>query len=487
MSLAKYDIANLLGKGSFGEVHLAQKKDEPGKKYAVKKIRDMASDGYFDVVGIKEAEFYRVLHEHNVPGVVHVEEVLIHPDGYNTYIVMEACMGGSLDGVIDKDEYEQIPVESKLIQWVQFVGTFRDMHSLGIFHLDIKAENVLCKNENDIVGSVICDGSNVIFTIQKLQQDLPSIPFISASYRPPEFTTYTDMGRPDKADVWSLGILFLEMFGGAEFLSELDEECHAIAKTVQPELKKYRNLFLNKHKNVSSMHIAKDLVLEKDELNDRLWNICYMANMLNKLQTTNLWDTYLSKNKIYETTPPAMIVLMKNLTNFIQKYVLTSSSTSRVTAQQLYDVLQQNLKKKISLLEWHEAPKPKFIHIARKQNTDIWPKDFFANLFDKCKDVQIYRGGVKQDISPEFIYYSKALCDYYLTESGIRDSNLDLTFAACLLLAGEVTCCDIRRKELMALGFLPESNYEDDEHVIKSRIKKIYNVLQGKLAYIVSD
>lgn len=209
--------------------------------------------------------------------------------------------------------------------------------------------------------------------------------------------------------------------------------------------------------------------------------------MLNKLQTTNLWDTYLSKNKIYETTPPAMIVLMKNLTNFIQKYVLTSSSTSRVTAQQLYDVLQQNLKKKISLLEWHEAPKPKFIHIARKQNTDIWPKDFFANLFDKCKDVQIYRGGVKQDISPEFIYYSKALCDYYLTESGIRDSNLDLTFAACLLLAGEVTCCDIRRKELMALGFLPESNYEDDEHVIKSRIKKIYNVLQGKLAYIVSD
>lgn len=485
MTIAKYDIAKLLGKGSFGEVHLAQKKDEPGKMYAVKKIRDMASDGYFDVVGIKEAEFYRVLQEHKVPGVVHVEEVIIHPDGYNTYIVMEACLGGSLDEVIDKDEYEQIAIESKLIQWVQFVGTFRDMHSLGIFHLDIKAENVLCRKENDL-ESVICDGSNVIFTIQNLQQDLPSIPFIAASYRPPEFTTYTDMGRPDKADVWSLGILFLEMFGGSGFLNELDEECHAIAKSVQPELKKYRNLFLNKHKNVSSMHIAKDLVLEKDELNDRLWNICYIANMLKKLQTTNLWDAYLSKNKIYEKTDPATVVLMKNLTNFIQKYVLTSSSTSRVTAQQLYEVLERNVKKSI-VVEWHTAPKPTFIHIAKDQNADIWPQDFFTNLFDKCRDVQVYRGGVKQDITPEFIYYTKALCDYYLMQGGNLDSNPELTFGACLLLAGEVTCFDVRRKELMALGLLPETAYEDFEHVIKSRIKKIYNVLQGKLAFIVSD
>jgi serine/threonine protein kinase len=486
-SLAKYDIAKLLGKGSFGEVFLAQNKQHPEKSYAVKKIRDMVSDGYFDVVGIKEAEFYRVLQDHHVPGMVHVEESLIHPDNYNTYIVMEACMGGSLDGLLDKNEYDQISVQDRLTQWASYVGTFRDMHSLGIFHLDIKAENVLCRKENDIAESVICDGSNVVFTIQNLQQDLPSIPFVAASYRPPEFTTYTDIGRPDKADVWSLGILFLEIFGGGQFLSELDEECHSIAKTVQPELRRYRNLFLNKHKHVSGMHIAKDLVLEKDELNDRLWNICYIAGMLRRLGSENLWEKYLSKDKIYEKTNSGMVSLMKNLTNFIQKFVLTSSSTSRITSQQLYEVLEKNLFGKIPFAV-REAPIPQFIHIAKESNSEIWPQDFFAKLFAKCATVQIYRGGVKQDVTPEFIYYAKALCDYYLQNiSQKKETNLELTFGASLLLAGEVTCCDIRRKELIIMGLLPESNYEDLEQVLKSRIKKIYHILQGKMAYIVSN
>lgn len=486
MSLANYDIAKLLGKGTFGEVFLAQNKKNPDKLYAVKKIRDMAEDGYYDVVGIKETEFYHVVQEHKIPTIVHMEESLIHPDEFNTYVVMEACMGGSLDDLLRKDSYDSIGIQERLTMWVRYVEAFRDMHSLGMYHLDIKTENVLCKHENSLQDSVICDGSNVIFRLKSFPMELPNIPFISAIYRPPEFTTYTDMKNPDKADVWSLGILFLEMFGGEKFIIELNDDCDKFADSVQPELKKYRNLLNNKNKVVSSMHIAKDLNKEKDELNDRLWIIHYTANLLEKLKTTNLWDTYISQNEIYKNTDPSLVALVKNLSNFVQKYILTGTSVKRINAQQLYEVLERNLKGKIDV-HWHQAPKPKFIDIARTMhNETTWADGFIETILEKSKSVKMYRGGQKQDITPEFIYYVKALCDYYISKTDNLETNIQLTFGACLLLAGDIATCDIRRKELIGLGILPEKHYEDYEHVLKSRIKKVYHVLRGKLAYIVS-
>lgn len=486
MSLADYDIANLLGKGTFGEVFLAQTKKNPDKLYAVKKIRDMAEDGYYDVIGIKETEFYIVVREHGIPNVVHMEESLIHPDEFNTYIVMEACMGGSLDGLLRKDSYNDIGIKERLTMWSNYAIAFRDMHSLGMYHLDIKTENILCKNENSLVDSVICDGSNVVFSLKNFNMDLPTIPFISATYRPPEFTTYTDMSSPDKADVWSLGILFLEMFGGEKFVVQLNNDCDKFADSVQPELKKYRNLLNNKNKTVNSMHIAKDLNKEKDELNDRLWVIHYTANLLEKLKKVNIWDAYISKNEIYRCAEPSLVSMVKNMSNFVQKYILTGTSANRITAQQLCEVLERNLKGKIDV-PWHLAPNPKFIDIAKTMHDDtVWADGFIETILEKTKTVRMYRGGQKQDITPEFIFYVKALCDYYITNTDKLETNIQLTFGACLLLAGEIATCDIRRKELIALGILPESHYEDYEQVLKTRIKKVYTILRGKLAYIVS-
>ena len=485
MSLANYDIAKLLGKGSFGEVFLAQSKKNPGKLYAVKKIRDMAEDGYFDVVGIKETEFYNVVQRYKIPGVVHMEESLIHPDEYNTYVVMDAYLGGSLETLITDDRYMENTIENRLRLWGQYVGTIRDMHSVGMYHLDIKTENFLCKESGTLLDSVICDGSNVIFNIANQPMNLPHIPFISPVYRPPEFTTYTDMSHPDKADVWSLGILFVEMFGGAEFIESLNKECDEFASKVQPELRKYKNLYNNKNKMVSVMHIAKDLNKDKSELNDRVFMIHYVATMLDKLKKVNLWDEYLSKDEIYRGANPKTIKLVKNLTNFVQKYILTGSSSSRISSQQICDVLEKNIPGVVSN---DNIPKPEFIHISRNENNDTVWKGIFDEFLSMGKDIKVYRGGVKQEMSEEFIYYAKALCDYYISSiTSDTETNIKLTFGACLILAGELTCCDIRRKELMSLGILPEEHYEDYEHVLKARIKKVYSVLCGKMAYVVSS
>lgn len=481
MSLAHYDIAKLLGKGSFGEVFLAQTKKNPGKQLAVKKILDMAADGYFDVVSIRETEFYNVVQEYGIPGVVRMEESLIHPDDFHSYIVMDACLGGSLETLITKDEYINNSIESRLKMWAQYVRTIRDMHSMGMYHLDIKTENFLCKDADNILNSVICDGSNVIFNIKNLPVNLPHIPFVSAVYRPPEFTTYTDMTHPDKADVWSLGILFIEMFGGVSFIENINKECDEFASKVQPELRKYKNLYNNKNKMVSTMHIAKDLNKGKDELNDRLWIIHYVAYLLDKLKTINLWDEYLSKDEIYQKTDPKYVKLAKNLSNFVQKYILTGNATNRVSSQQVCDVLEKN-----GIVESSKPPTPNFIHISRDANMDTVWKDIFPTIVDIAKDMMIYRGGVKQDLSMELLYYAKALCDYYLSQAKNEETNVKLTFGACLILAGEFTSTDIRRKELMTFGILPEEHYEDFEHVLKARIKKVYSILRGKMSYIVS-
>lgn len=482
MSLAQYDISKPLGKGTFGEVFLAQNKKNPGKSYAVKKICDMATDGYFDMIGIKETEFYNVVQRYGIPGVVHMEESLIHPDEYNTYIVLDAYMGGSLESLITKDSYIENTIEQRLRLWAQYIGTIRDMHSVGMYHLDIKTENFLCKDENTLLNSVICDGSNVMFKIKSQPVELPSIPLISAVYRPPEFTTYTDMSHPDKADVWSLGILFIEMFGGVQFIENLNKECDEFASKLQPELKKYKNLYNNKNKMVSTMHIAKDLNKDKDTLNDRLWNIHFVAGMIQKLKSVNLWEEYLSKDEIYQKTTPKYVNLVKNLTNFVQKYILTSNATSRVSAQQICEVLEKNIPD----LPKKNVPQPEFIHISRDANMDTVWKDILPNILSIAKDMKIYRGGIKYDFPMELIYYAKALCDYYISQTNNEETNIKLTFGVCLILAGEFTCTDIRRKELINMGILPEEHYEDYEHVLKARIKKVYSVLKGKMAYIAN-
>jgi hypothetical protein len=89
-------------------------------------------------------------------------------------------------------------------------------------------------------------------------------------------------------------------------------------------------------------------------------------------------------------------------------------------------------------------------------------------------------------MTPEFLYYVKALCDFYLSKVTDNQLTCKELFGACLLLAGEVNCFDIRRKELISLGLLPETNYNEYEFILKRTMSEVYRVLQGNLIHIVS-
>lgn len=489
-SLDLYKLANPLGKGTFGEVFLAQHRDRPKERYAVKEICDMKDSGFYDIVGVKESEFYHVMKRYEITGVVRVEECIVHQKEFSTHIVMEACLGGSLDKILLTEEYTKLPLVTRLQMFTQYVTSFRDMHAVGVSHLDIKTENILCRKAGDISDSVICDGSNVVFRLQNIQTVLPRIPFVSPIYRPPEFTVFTDMTQPEKADVWSLGILFLEMFGGDVFILELNEDGEKFVNSVQPELKRFRNLLNSDHKKVSQMQIAPYLNKEKNEIGDRLWIIRYTARLMEKLRSVDLWEAYISKNKIFLGKEHAVVVQrVRELAGFIQKFVLTSHARNRISCQQLYEVLETNLRGDIlPNFPWHSAPKMELYPISRTAHDNLYWKGLPEKVLECSKDVRVCRGWEKQNISPEFIYYAKALGDVYLSKTPFEkwDSNPSLTLAACILLAGEMHCCDIRRRDLMSLELLPSINYHDLEYSIKSRIHKIYGLIQGEMGSIVS-
>jgi serine/threonine protein kinase/pSer/pThr/pTyr-binding forkhead associated (FHA) protein len=158
-----YEIRELLGTGTSGEVYRGIKKDT-GRDWAVKVInlRKLISHGGNNnsnlmnemiantAVITKEAEMLRSLRH---PNIVHLEDIF--SDDENIFLIMELSYGGDLfDRISMKKRYSEDEAKKVMLQ---LTDAMIYLHDKNIMHRDLKPENILLIDKKNDCNIKISD------------------------------------------------------------------------------------------------------------------------------------------------------------------------------------------------------------------------------------------------------------------------------------------------------------------------------------------
>jgi serine/threonine protein kinase len=227
-SASKYEISEeLLGKGFFGEVYEAERICDK-EKVAFKKINNKYKEHCANEVSI-----LRMLPDHlNVGGFIEVFE----DDSY-IYIVLEYIEGQNLYEYLKPHRCKKIVEIPHILSILkQCVAAIVAIHSAGIFHRDIKLENFMIK---------FVDGKPVVklidFGLSELIGEISTKIAGSPLWMAPEVIREGKKNRiTEKADIWSIGIILLELFLGQPPIDypDLEKTLFTIATLKSPPIPK---------------------------------------------------------------------------------------------------------------------------------------------------------------------------------------------------------------------------------------------------------
>jgi NIMA (never in mitosis gene a)-related kinase len=201
MSLSDFRVEKLLGKGSFGDVYKAIRKDD-NETYALKRVDITQMDGKEISDAMNEIRFLASMRHDNILGFLHS---FLTPDGNELCIVTEYCAGGDLEQFIEKCKKGRKPIKEQRIWEItyQLCEALKCLHSHSIVHRDIKAANCFLTKNNqlklgDLNVSKLMKGNQLL----KTQIGTPY-------YMAPEIWKNKPYGP--KCDIFSLGCLVYEL------------------------------------------------------------------------------------------------------------------------------------------------------------------------------------------------------------------------------------------------------------------------------------
>ena len=213
----RYYIEKVIDIGGFSYVLLGRYGNE---KYAIKVLRytspsntPLASDLKVVQSFKREMTSYLLV---NSDRVVKVYEIHINEDKlpYRNlesyledppYIVMDYMEYGSLRRYLR--EKGKLDVAEAVRITYEIAVALKELHSMGMLHLDLKPENVLFKDKNRRVVKLGDLGASRVYAGQRVE-----ISQFSLAYSAPE--VLMNKAATDKADVYSLGLIMYEMLMG---------------------------------------------------------------------------------------------------------------------------------------------------------------------------------------------------------------------------------------------------------------------------------
>ncbi|EGD78631.1 CMGC/RCK/MOK protein kinase [Salpingoeca rosetta] len=222
-----YDVLKKAGEGTFSEVIKAKRRTD-GKVFAVKRMKGKFSSQE-QVDKLREVQALRRLRNH--PNIIHMEEVIFNKDKRSLDMVFE---------LMDMNIYERIkgrrnhlPEELVKRYMYQLCKALDYMHRNGIFHRDVKPENILIKDEDLKLADLgSCRG---------IYSKPPFTEYISTRwYRAPE-CLLTNGYYGHKMDMWSVGCVMFEvmslypLFPGSNELDQINK-IHDIIGTPPPQV-----------------------------------------------------------------------------------------------------------------------------------------------------------------------------------------------------------------------------------------------------------
>ncbi|KAI9300483.1 kinase-like domain-containing protein, partial [Cunninghamella echinulata] len=207
--IGDYQFISLLGKGKFSEVMLAQHY-LTGEKFAIKIIDKRSYDERILIRLIREIRIMEVL---NHPNIVRIYETI--ETAYTIYMVMEYISGGNLEEYLKKKGGYLNEQEARAI-FRQMISAIDYCHRKWVVHRDIKAQNVLLTENNQI--RIVDFGLSNRFGYNRLQTVCGSVFYYS-----PEMINRKKYIGPE-IDCWCLGIFLYRMTAGTEAFANARSE-----------------------------------------------------------------------------------------------------------------------------------------------------------------------------------------------------------------------------------------------------------------------
>ena len=244
--MATYHRTQALGAGSFGSVLKVYNDD--GEEFAMKLFLDDEGeeneneDETLNVGALLELSALRVIRDENRhKNIVHLLDVKTaeEDDDENEGAGTSGCLGmtmalyelGSLDGALEQklpqilhSRTNKIRIAHGLLSGVNFLH-----ETCGMMHRDIKADNVMLADEgNGILTPILIDFSlaklvngamygqpNTVFTNTQTKDNITHTGQIgTATYMAPEVYDSGEDSYNERSDLWSLGVVLLEMVRG---------------------------------------------------------------------------------------------------------------------------------------------------------------------------------------------------------------------------------------------------------------------------------
>ncbi|TRY54219.1 hypothetical protein DNTS_030480 [Danionella cerebrum] len=226
ISLKDYRVVRKIGEGAFSEVMKVQSLRD-GKFYACKCIKQRI-DSLEKALSLREIQAMKILNPH--PNILQLHHLVYDSDSGRLSLICE---------LMEKNIYELIRgrksllAESKVILYMyQLCRSLDHMHSHGIFHRDVKPENILIRGSDLKLADL--GSSRSVFSP-------PHTGYISTRwYRAPE-CLLTDGLYGRQMDLWSAGCVFYEMlslkplFPGRNALDQI-HRIHQVLGTPDPDL-----------------------------------------------------------------------------------------------------------------------------------------------------------------------------------------------------------------------------------------------------------
>ncbi|KAG2225236.1 hypothetical protein INT45_001459 [Circinella minor] len=209
-----YQLLEELGHGSYGSLFLGQSVKD-GSYVAIK----ILSKNGLDLEQLKlqqlEADIQSELKHPNILALHSVIQTQDH-----IFMVMELCDQGDLFDFVVRDDPMRDEQFVKTM-FIQILDAVQHMHARGVYHRDIKLENILLQSSEDDERDLVCKVADFgLATRERLSMEFGCG---SSTYLAPEHFDDNEISSNDKvdvpydaamSDVWSLGILLLALLFG---------------------------------------------------------------------------------------------------------------------------------------------------------------------------------------------------------------------------------------------------------------------------------
>ncbi|XP_044026030.1 hormonally up-regulated neu tumor-associated kinase [Siniperca chuatsi] len=202
--VGSYLVGKMINKGSFAKVmeglHIGT-----GEKVAIKVIdkKKARQDSYVLKNMKREPRIHQMVRH---PHIVVLLETLETENSY--YMAMELCTGGDLmDRICERKRLEEREVRRYTRQ---ILSAVEHLHKHGIVHRDLKIENFLLDEHNNI--KIVDFGLSNTLKAESLSLELLNTQCGSPAYAAPELLAHRKYGP--KVDVWSVGVSMFAMLTG---------------------------------------------------------------------------------------------------------------------------------------------------------------------------------------------------------------------------------------------------------------------------------